>query len=210
MNDVELILELLEVRARHLSASAFMYSSVHELDNYTDTPSAPARIDLYDAQAAVLCDFAAEIRAGMATNAATTEGPIEQRSEARYLFIQEMGGTMTATAHTSWEECKARDARYEAEHEAYFENCSNGVSHKVVVNITPKKLASASGAAADLVLDVRWVLITDVDSLFRAEIYDTEEELRRAEDAFKSEYEDWIESDDAVWTSHKILIPPMS
>ncbi len=206
MSDIDLILELLEVRARHLSGSAFMYAQVHDLDDYTDTPSAPAREDLYEAQATALRDFAAEIKAGMATSVGVEKAPSGQKDTCE-LFIQEMAGTMTATAYRSWVDLKAREARFAAEHEAYFESNGNGVYHTVLANITPRK-SGASDTGADTKLDVRWVFITDVNRSFDAVICDTQDELQSARDEFKREHKDWIKSQDAVCTSHEILIPP--
>jgi len=210
MNDVDLLLRLLEVRASHLSGCSFMYAQVWNGDDNTDTPSAPAREDLYDAQAAALRDFAAEIRAGLLVDAKSINEPAELKKDNRYLFIQEMAGAMTATVHNTWQEIEERESRYDAEHKAYFEGNGNGVRHRDIAVITPRKEALGKGAAASSVLDVRWVMITDVDREFCAAIYDTEEELQRASDEFELEYAESIKSRDAVWTWHELLIPPRS
>lgn len=207
MSDVEHILEQLELRAAHLSGSSFMYAQTHYLEEYTDTPGAPARTDLYEAQADALREFAADLKAAIVSNTGTAPATCEQEKDVRYLFIQEMAGTMTVSVHNSWAELEAREARFDAEHEAYFENNGNGVRRHSIVNISPRNIDTAPDAV-ETALDVRWVFITEIDRNFEAVIYETKAELDRAAAAFGEEYGDSIASQNTVWGAHKILIPP--
>ena len=208
MNDAELILRLIEVKASHYWGSSFTYGQTHFEECYKGTPSALAREEIYDAKCDALREIVQEIRRGMSCTRSDACALTARSPDTRYVFITEMAGTMTATIMSTSAELDDAQDRFARDHADYFEENGNATSAYNTVVITPRGDIPTHEALSTGVLDVRFVLITDVDRDFNAIICDTEAELKREVEAFKREYAEWIKTQDAVWSSHEIVIPP--
>lgn len=208
MNNIELILRLIEVKASHYWGSSFTYAQTYSEETYQGTPSALAREEIYDAKCDALREIVREIREGMIDTASRTRSPRRKSPDDRWLFITEMAGTMTASMKNTHAELKDARDRFERDHAAYFEDNANAKCAWTGVVVTPRSSIARQDALSNGVLDVRLVLITDVGGDLSALICDTEAELKLQIAEFEEDYHDRIKSQDAVWTSHEIVIPP--
>lgn len=208
MNSIELILRLIEVKASHYWGSSFTYAQTYPEENYRGTPSAFAREEIYDAKCEALREIVEEIRRGLPDAASESRTSHEKSPDRRFVFITEMAGTMTASVKNTYPELQDARDRFDRDHEDYFEDNSNCKSAWEHVVINPRRNIPRQEALSTGVLDVRLVLIMDVDGDLDAVICDTEAELQRQIAAFEDEYRERIKRQDAVWSSHEIVIPP--
>ena len=208
MSNVELILRLVEVKAGHYSGSSFTYAQAFGEENFEGTTSALAREEIYDAKSEALMEIVDEIRQCIISTASEARADGAGSPDQRWAFITEMAGTMTASIKNTYDEIKDARDRFDRDHADYFEENGNAKCAYNLVIINPRRRIPNNNALSTGVLDVRLVLITDLDGELTAIICDTEADLKRQIEEFEEEYRYEIKSRAAVWSSHEVMIPP--
>ena len=203
MSDIEKVLELLEVKRSHLAVFPFLYAYSNPDD---DARLRQIRKTIYEAQSAVLKQFAKEIRASMPSPEKKSSSEVGQANDFRWYFVTEVGGHTTAWLYDELEEVKALAERFETKHQSLIE-WGEVSCHIGGVVIPPNDEVRSEEAAQRSVLDVRHAFITDIQGTYSVTICNTQAELEAGIADFKMEYEDLIESNEAVCTSHAIAIP---
>lgn len=198
MNDVEFILGLLETKASKLSALAYAYDCCTP----EECPEGACKAELLRAQCAVLSEFAAGIETLIA-RAADADSSSVANDDERSVLILEIMGQKIATVHRSLDWQAAID-EFENAHRPLVEHgyarCELG---RIIV--PHRKAGEESGVT---IADARWVFIEDVRNNLAASIHNTEADLNDEAEAFQREYRDLIESNDVVWDTHVIVVPP--
>lgn len=203
MSDIEKLLELLEVKESHFSAFASTYKYFSVDDEAVNPQILQAG---FAAQRAILKQLADEIRAAISPIGQQPAGDSHSSRDYRNYLITEIGGQTTAWIYDASEDVEELEERFNTKHKSLIEwgevACRSGS-----VIIPPRDESSSDQAFAGGALDTRYAFITNFEGNYNLTIFNTEEELDAAIAEFKEEYEDMIETQEAVPMSHLIAIP---
>ena len=190
MDDLFKIIRLIEVRIEDLAATSANQLAVGD----------PSRQALYRAQYRALEALVWDLSAAMVPD----RGPCTGR-DMRKVFLVEMGGQTSATIIDDEDE-DAVGERFEAEHSVLLSEPGHAFWNIWPIEIPPLDPALERRRVG--LLDMRWALVTWMDSALGATIHNTEADLAVAEAEFRERYEGEIESQDVSYSTHPILIPP--
>lgn len=206
MKDFNSILEALERKASEADASAAVYRWVGVGKGCSFDPPAAQRAACHASQAAILREFAAELKAALPCAHSQPNGAGNDREpDQRAVFVSEMGGEYTATIIDS-SEAQETEARYREMHSTLLENTGEancGYDYVVI----PARSAEQTEQAELALIDERYVVISDFEGLLRVSIHNIWTEAEHEANRLREEWADWVKEGRALFVTCSVIVP---